>query len=637
MAAIKVPFLKWLSKDKAQAEVEAFTASNKVEKIVPPTDPFDNPIFAYCVDLILMACNSLEYKCTTKNGDVLEKPNEKAQALFNRPNMYYNRKKLISHIMCSYLAKGAGYALFVEGAPGEMYFAPFDKVKIEYGDNLLTPIKAITVDGSARAWEQLIVLNAINPADDKYGLSQGKSKVDALKSTLDTHNIIRMKNAEVIAKYEKQKALINESEIHDEGEARKQARVIKEQLKDHGDGGTAVLFGKFSAVDLSETVEGDFLETYMTMGREICQRLGVPTDIVFGQSKYENMKEAIKAFIKQTILPPMEELTEELNNKVYEPKFGVRYEIDYSAIEELQKSIIEYLKAVGQSLSRYVAVNEFRNLIGMNPLDGPQYDEVDDIKQPDKDTPAPQPQQAKKSEVVKSKKSLGDVADAEEHKLIKKYQAYFDTLHKRLKKQLNSMTKADEEEFFDVEDIYDSNVEVALIRDTTQSEYVDLYESGWKLLDKAKDKIPRSTKDSFLERIGEHIKAIDDTTKNTIKDIIEENVSSGTVKQAKKQILDSVKAMSDGRAKAIARTETFSALEQGQYGSAKALGMLYKRWSCSSDERTRPEHKALHGKTIKIDESFTLRGKRGKMPRDQGFDVSDIVNCRCTLEYTNQK
>lgn len=632
MAAIKIPFLSWLDKKSAKEDIHGSMTSTKVDTIVPPTDPFENPIFALCVDLTLMACNSFDFYMTDLNGDRLEKPNEQAVNLLRRPNKYYNGKRLINNIVCSYISKGAGYALVVDGAPKEIYFVPFDKVRKEYGDNLLMPIKSIKVDGISKEWEQVIELNALNPNDTRYGLDTGKSKVDALKSTLDTHNIIRMKNAKSIAKYEKLKAIIYEESEHDIERARKQSRLVKEELANVAEGGTAVLFGKLKVENLTSEVEGDFLETYMTMGREICQRLGVPTDMVFGQAKYENLKEAVKAFMKQTIIPIMEQFLWELNTKVYEPSYKCRLEIDYSTIEELQKNVIEYIKAQGTEINRYISTNEYRALMGFSPLEGERHDRVSE------EPIAPKGESSKSEEMHKSSKSIDELAQSEEHKLLKKYSAYFDNLYKRIKKQFSKTSKSDDEEdFFSLDDIYNSEVEVELMKATTEAEYIALYGQGWKFIDNAKEKIPKATQAIYLKRIGNHIKAIDETTKEVIQQIILNNKEKGSAKQAKKEILESIKGMSGWRAANIARTETFSALEEGQYDSAKEVGMKYKVWYSSKDERTREAHKGLHGTKIKIDEYFVLNGRKGLKPRDSNFSVGDIVNCRCTLGYTNSK
>lgn len=640
MGLTKLPFLKFMSKKDISKEVEDWGKTNKQEKIEPPTDPFDNPIFAYCVDIITLGCSSIEYIMTDLNDVELEKPNEKAMQILQRPNKFYNGKRLVSNMVSNYLSDGAGYALIVEGAPQELFFIPHKQVKFQLGNNLLNPIESIDVNGQKKDWEQLIVLNALNPNDNKFGLEKGRSKVEALKGTLDTHNIIRMKNAEVISKVEKKKAIALNNEVKGETEARAKARQIKEQLNDHGDGGIAVLFGDYSSLDLGEVLEGDYLELYKTMGFEICQRLGVPVDLVFGQAKYENMRESIKGLFSNTILPPMEDLVEELNIKLFEPHYRVRIQINYSKIEALQKSVLEYIRATSSTntnIKNFVSVNEYReNFLDLPTREGKEYDEVDVDTSKDESTKG---LEVKKNEVIKSTKCLEEVADNETYRLENKYSAYFKGLSERLKQQFNNISKSDDEDEedidFDVEDIFDIDAEVELIRQSTKEEYVSLYDMGWELLEEHIQDIADEVKEDFLRQIGNSIMSISETTRDTIRQIIFDNMETGSARQAKGQIVQTVLDMSVGRAGNIARTETFGALERGQYDSASTLGMKYKVWYASADERTRPAHQRLHKKKILIYEKFNLNGNYGAMPRDSGFAVGDIVNCRCTLGYTN--
>jgi SPP1 gp7 family putative phage head morphogenesis protein len=47
-----------------------------------------------------------------------------------------------------------------------------------------------------------------------------------------------------------------------------------------------------------------------------------------------------------------------------------------------------------------------------------------------------------------------------------------------------------------------------------------------------------------------------------------------------------------------------------------------KTWQATRDARTRPEHAAMHGETVTVDETFS-----------NGEDAPGEPNCRCTLLF----
>ena len=88
----------------------------------------------------------------------------------------------------------------------------------------------------------------------------------------------------------------------------------------------------------------------------------------------------------------------------------------------------------------------------------------------------------------------------------------------------------------------------------------------------------------------------------------------------------------------IARTETTrvqnsAKLDVGTHGEELGFDM-WKRWVATTDTRTREDHLAMDGVEVPNDEPFVLPdGSEMMFPADvsMGADVSQIVNCRCTM------
>lgn len=89
-----------------------------------------------------------------------------------------------------------------------------------------------------------------------------------------------------------------------------------------------------------------------------------------------------------------------------------------------------------------------------------------------------------------------------------------------------------------------------------------------------------------------------------------------------------------------ARTAMTSAQNTGRYEGyrrAQSLGVQLKiEWSATLDQRTRHDHRMLHGQRREIDEPFEVDGIKILYPAQSGPGTSDIPqsmiwNCRCTL------
>ena len=93
------------------------------------------------------------------------------------------------------------------------------------------------------------------------------------------------------------------------------------------------------------------------------------------------------------------------------------------------------------------------------------------------------------------------------------------------------------------------------------------------------------------------------------------------------------------RAMTIARTEGVGAANNGHVMAMKewlAQNPNYtvvKTWIATKDERTRPDHKALHGQeSVGIDTPFRCEnGDMIRWPGDQDAPARQTINCRCTL------
>lgn len=93
-----------------------------------------------------------------------------------------------------------------------------------------------------------------------------------------------------------------------------------------------------------------------------------------------------------------------------------------------------------------------------------------------------------------------------------------------------------------------------------------------------------------------------------------------------------VKALSKRRER-IAENEAQSALNGGLYLAGMDAGLSAKVWVTESDDRVRPEHRALHGKSVPITENFKVGGAILRYPGDPMAPAHLAIGCRCRLRF----
>lgn len=96
------------------------------------------------------------------------------------------------------------------------------------------------------------------------------------------------------------------------------------------------------------------------------------------------------------------------------------------------------------------------------------------------------------------------------------------------------------------------------------------------------------------------------------------------------------------RASVVARTETHAAATYGSIESVRQaerdLGVvMVKEWLPTRDNRTRPEHLAMAGVQVGMDEKFIVGGEAMDRPGDTGADPSQTINCRCAIIYEEKE
>ena len=114
-----------------------------------------------------------------------------------------------------------------------------------------------------------------------------------------------------------------------------------------------------------------------------------------------------------------------------------------------------------------------------------------------------------------------------------------------------------------------------------------------------------------------------------------------TIAQLSQRIQNVFDEISKGRADVIAATETAAAYGYASQQAALQAGVEYKKWLHSViPKEPRPDHLAIDGLVVPIDEPYPVGDPRLMYPHAPDGSAEDVINCRCisvpaTLEDYN--
>ena len=141
------------------------------------------------------------------------------------------------------------------------------------------------------------------------------------------------------------------------------------------------------------------------------------------------------------------------------------------------------------------------------------------------------------------------------------------------------------------------------------------------------------------------IRGVSDDIFSEIKSEIAIGLTKGeSIAQISKRITKAFDDITSTRAELIAETETGAAYNYASYLASKRVGVRYKQWIHSNVPKVpRPDHLAIDGLIIPIDEAYPVGDPPLMYPHDPDGAAADVINCYCISipvteeEYRAQK
>jgi len=128
------------------------------------------------------------------------------------------------------------------------------------------------------------------------------------------------------------------------------------------------------------------------------------------------------------------------------------------------------------------------------------------------------------------------------------------------------------------------------------------------------------------------VKNINRHTYNDILKVLTDGYNDQlTISQIEKRLRGKYAEYYKNRSLTIARTETNGLVNGGHMAAYKDGGVEFTEWSSALLDTSRPWHIDAHGQTVRMGEKFAIGGDMLRYPGDPNGDVSNRVNCMCSV------
>lgn len=144
----------------------------------------------------------------------------------------------------------------------------------------------------------------------------------------------------------------------------------------------------------------------------------------------------------------------------------------------------------------------------------------------------------------------------------------------------------------------------------------------------------------IVVQIAQRITQVSQTTKKRVAQLIQKGIDENLGAEQVAKIIRDDQNFNKVRSRAISRTETISAGNQGKFMAAQTSPYeMRKRWVSTVDKRSRASHRDMNNTPfIGLDDYFFVANDKGELeagqyPCDESFSASNTINCRCSISF----
>ncbi|MGB3027922.1 phage portal protein [Paradevosia shaoguanensis] len=331
-----------------------------------------NPVVYRCVRMVAEAANSVPLVVEENGRRTSDHP---VVTLLRRPNPRQSGSELLEAVYAYLQTAGNAYleAAIVEGQVRGLFCLRPDRMKVVAGKDGWPAAYAYSVGGRTRQLSQepapvpkVLHMALFHPLDDHYGMAP----LEAAQQSLDIHNASAQWNKSLLDNAARPSGAL----VYSMGEGNlspDQFDRLKTELEEHfagamNAGRPMVLEGglDWKTIALSPR-DMDFIEARHGAARDIALAFGVPPMLLGlpGDNTYSNMVEANRALWRQTVMPLVRRVADDLSYWLAPAFGGATIVPDFDAVEALAEDRAAMWERVGAA--SFLSDEEKRGLLGV--------------------------------------------------------------------------------------------------------------------------------------------------------------------------------------------------------------------------------------------------------------------------------
>ncbi|MCF1741743.1 phage portal protein [Paradevosia shaoguanensis] len=331
-----------------------------------------NPVVYRCVRMVAEAANSVPLVVEENGRRTSDHP---VVTLLRRPNPRQSGSELLEAVYAYLQTAGNAYleAAIVEGQVRGLFCLRPDRMKVVAGKDGWPAAYAYSVGERTRQLSQepapvpkVLHMALFHPLDDHYGMAP----LEAAQQSLDIHNASAQWNKSLLDNAARPSGAL----VYSMGEGNlspDQFDRLKTELEEHfagamNAGRPMVLEGglDWKTIALSPR-DMDFIEARHGAARDIALAFGVPPMLLGlpGDNTYSNMVEANRALWRQTVMPLVRRVADDLSYWLAPAFGGATLVPDFDAVEALAEDRAAMWERVGAA--SFLSDEEKRGLLGV--------------------------------------------------------------------------------------------------------------------------------------------------------------------------------------------------------------------------------------------------------------------------------
>jgi HK97 family phage portal protein len=331
-----------------------------------------NPVVYRCVRLIAEAANRVPLVVQVDGKAVSEHP---LAALLKRPNGRQSGSEMLEAVYAYLQTAGNAYlqAGIVDGAVRTLFALRPDRMSVVAGRDgwpvayeYKAAGRAVRIPQEPLPVPGVLHVALFHPMDDHYGMAP----LEAAQTSLDIHNASAQWNKALLDNAARPSGALVYSAAGGNLTEQQFSRLKEELEENFAGAGNAgrpmVLEGglDWKAIAMSPR-EMDFIEARHAAARDIALAFGVPPMLlgIPGDNTYANLAEANRALWRQTLVPLVVRVAEELSGWLGPAFEGAAVVPDFESVEALAEDRAALWARVGSAA--FLSDAEKRELVGM--------------------------------------------------------------------------------------------------------------------------------------------------------------------------------------------------------------------------------------------------------------------------------